>query len=394
MALDPRKERIYYQDPYQFTFEALVTSSMPQAGRYVVRLDRTAFYPASGGQPSDRGTLGGHPVLAVDQDAEGVFHLTHAPLAVGERVVGEVDGALRLEHMRHHTAQHLLSAAFLQRGWQTQGFHLGPEVAHVDLRGGPLDLDAAREVELVANRVVWENRPVSDRWLEPEAAAALGLRRPPAVTGPVRVVEIEGWDLCPCGGTHVRATGEIGSIRICALDRAHQGARVTFVAGERALRDAWRRFDALARAARQLSVEPLEVPEALIRAREREREREQVSEARLSRLVELEAQAMRQVARNPDDIRGIFKDRDPLEVERLARRLGELGSFCLLVAENPGAPGRVYAARGEGEGADLGEALRGALAASGGKGGGSVRWAQGVLGALADAKAFLNEFRP
>jgi alanyl-tRNA synthetase len=243
--------RLYLDDPELLEFDATIVETRPLPGGHVaVVLDRTAFYPTSGGQPHDTGTLEGEPVLEVlEAPDDAVLHrMRTAPRAT--RVHGRIDAERRRDHMQQHSGQHLLSATFLALcGRDTLSFHLGTERCSIDLPGSPLAAEALAAVERRANELVWEARPVRARFLAPQEAAALR-KAAPADTKAVRVVEIDGWDLNACCGTHVRSTSAIGLIKLLGQEKLGEQTRVAFVCGARALAAcglAQERIDALVR---------------------------------------------------------------------------------------------------------------------------------------------------
>jgi alanyl-tRNA synthetase len=259
-------ERLYYTDALCFEFDATVTACRTVDDRVVVELDRTAFYPTSGGQPFDTGSLDGVAVVDVaDLDDGGVGHVVAVPLEVGRTVRGRIDVGRRLDHMQQHTGQHILSAAFdALRHTRTVGFHLGALTSSLDL-DKPLSIEDLRSAEQAANHVVWENRPVTIRFASPEEAAAMSLRKEPTRTGPLRIIDVAGYDRSACGGTHVTSTGQIGVIAITSWERLRGGVRLEFVCGDRAL-DVFRaKRDTLADCIRFLSVAPAELPDAIQR---------------------------------------------------------------------------------------------------------------------------------
>jgi alanyl-tRNA synthetase len=275
--------RIYYTDPYCRHFEAAVTKAFVHEGRPAALLDRTAFYPTSGGQPFDTGKLfaagqaGGageerrgpdgsaiEVVETIDVD-DDVVHILSAPVTEGATVRGEIDWTRRFDHMQQHTGQHLLSAAFdrLVEN-RTVSFHMGSDVSTIDLqREASWEQIARAEVE--ANRVVWENREVAIRFVTSEHAAALPLRKEPTREGTLRLIEVHDFDLSACGGTHVSRTGAIGSLVVTAAEKFKGGARVTFACGARAIRAFQSLRDASAGCVRLLSVLPGELPAAIER---------------------------------------------------------------------------------------------------------------------------------
>ncbi len=248
-------ERLYYLDSRLSRFEAVITE-IREEGRRVV-LDRTAFYPTSGGQPHDLGTLNGVRVLDVVDEELAIVHVLESPLAAGP-VNGEIDAVRRFDHMQQHTGQHLLSAVFEELfAWKTLSFHLGAEVSTIDLSTAECTSSQLESAERRANERIIENRAVTVVF--EDATSAQGLRKPS--DGPtLRVVTIDGLDRSACGGTHVEATGEIGCILLRRTEKIRGCLRVEFVCGLRAVAQARREYDALARIARLYSAAPEETP--------------------------------------------------------------------------------------------------------------------------------------
>jgi alanyl-tRNA synthetase len=294
MTSDDRTLRIYYHDATLCRFSARLKARQPVIGsdglaHPAVQLDQTAFYPTSGGQPYDTGLLGGQRVVDVVEDGNGeIWHLLAAALdETVERVQGEVDWDRRFDHMQQHSGQHLLSAAFEELfAAPTVGFHLGSASSTIDLEMDDLSWASASRVEAAVNRVVWDNRPVSVQVIDPAALHDVPLRKPPAVEGKVRVVWVDGYDASACGGTHVRRTGEVGLIKITAIERYKGGVRVHFVCGGRALRDYQRVLDLVQVASLALTVGQDDLPEAIERivtdAKDVRRQVSQVREALLA----------------------------------------------------------------------------------------------------------------
>jgi alanyl-tRNA synthetase len=340
--------RLYYAEPWRRHFDGRVVRVEPAAGRWRIWLDRTAFYPTSGGQPHDTGRLGAARVLEVAEDEEGgVVHVTDAPLAEGEAVRGEVDWPRRVDHMQQHTGQHLLSAAFERTASiATVSFRLGAEVSTIDL-AREATAEEIGAAEALASRVVWEDRPVSIRFVSEAEAAALPLRKEPARGGRLRLVEVADFDLSACGGTHVSRTGEVGMVAVIGWERFRGGTRVSFVCGGRALA-AFRRLRATAsRAARLLSVHQDELPEAVSRLQEEGRTLQRALKALSERSAALEAGA---IAARLGDVGGvraaveIVPDRDLAALRMLAAEIvREPGRAVVLLT--PGTPAQVVAAR-------------------------------------------------
>jgi alanyl-tRNA synthetase len=241
----PKTERLYYTDCYLREFEARVLRSEAAPNGFKVYLDRTAFYPTSGGQPTDSGTIAGIQVLeAVDEGDEIAHILRQAPEAEG--VSGKIDWTRRFDHMQQHTGQHILSAAFGRiGGYKTVSFHLGEESSSIDLDSDRLGVRQLEEAEDAANQVVFENRAVRISFQPAGEASRLELRKPTSREGEVRLVEVEGFDLSACGGTHVSRTGAVGLILVRKVERMKGLTRVEFMCGGRAHRQARRDFRVL-----------------------------------------------------------------------------------------------------------------------------------------------------
>ena len=252
-------DRLYYTDAYLRHFRALVTES---AGNRLY-LDRSAFYPSSGGQPNDLGTIAGIPVLDVIDEGDRVAHITASPIDASE-VECEIDWARRFDHMQQHTGQHLLSAVLADLlGAQTVGFHLGSESSAIDVTANSLTDSQAAEAEVRANGIVFENHAVRVSFEDAAEALAAGVRKRSDRDGTLRIITIAGVDRSACGGTHVRATGEIGPVLIRKLDRAHGATRVEFLCGSRAVRRARADYNLLAGISRTLTA-PFDETAALV----------------------------------------------------------------------------------------------------------------------------------
>jgi alanyl-tRNA synthetase len=206
-------ERLYYSDSYTTHFSAKVIEQLSLNDIPAIVLDGTYFYPESGGQPSDRGMIGGVPVLAVTirESDDAILHWLGQAIGEGDVVAAEIDWDRRFDHMQHHSGQHVLSQAFVQAaGAETESFHLSDETSTIDLHTTEVSQDQVEQAELVANQVIWENRPVRSRLVAPGQAAEMPMRkRPPSRNGKLRLIDIEDFDLTACGGTHVSRTGEI-----------------------------------------------------------------------------------------------------------------------------------------------------------------------------------------
>jgi len=271
-------ERLYYDDCYLRDFHARVIETADDGRR--VYLDRTAFYPTSGGQPFDMGTLGGIKVLEVVDEEDRIGHVLESPLAAtADEIEGSVDWTRRWDHMQQHTGQHLLSAVLIELyDITTVSFHMSADYSTIDISAPTLDSKRAERVEERCAEIIAEARPI--RITYEDSSADLGLRKASARTGTLRIVSIgaldqgDGLDKSGCGGTHVRSTAELGPILIRKIDKIRGNARVEFVCGLRALRTARRDFKTLSEISRIVSV-PIEETPALVAAQVETRARAQ-----------------------------------------------------------------------------------------------------------------------
>jgi alanyl-tRNA synthetase len=370
-------ERLYYSDAYLRTFQARVVDRSGDG--LTVYLDRTAFYPASGGQPFDTGTIAGIPVVEVADEDERIAHRVAAPLPVGD-VECAIDWDRRWDHMQQHSGQHLLSAVFHEEfGLRTVSFHLGQESATIDLEGGPVEARTAAAAELRANQIVVENRPVGVTYQD--AAEADGLRKASDREGTLRIVSIEALDRSACGGTHVRATGEIGPILLRKLEKVRNSVRVEFLCGQRAVRRARADFDALTRAAQSFSAPLDEVPELVAGLLESSRAGEKVRHKLEVELAGLQGRALYD-ATAPDaaGLRRVVRRMsaaNPEELRAVAQSFTAQGNAVYLAAVE--RPPSVLLATSAESGWDAGKLLKAAVTQAGGRGGGSARMAQGSV---------------
>jgi alanyl-tRNA synthetase len=370
-------DRLYYADAYLTTFDAQVVGRS-EGDRHVV-LDRTAFYPTSGGQPHDLGVLDGARVTDVIDEDDRITHVLESPLT-SERVRGEIEWRRRFDHMQQHTGQHLLSAVIADLyGHETVSVHFAATYSTLDLDVPTIGPDKLREAEARANAVVVENRSV--RVSFEDAATAARLRKPPTRDGTIRVVQIDDLDRSACGGTHVRATGEIGSILLGRVEKVRGAARIVFVCGHRAVQRARADHEALSAMAQRMSASSDELPGLVAAQREQLQTMDSARRRLESELDGYRARA-RYEAAVPDGagVRRIVERRPTGAVDEL-RGLGL--ALCGLpraimigVVEQPPA---VLLAASEDAGVDAGRALKEAFLAVGGRGGGSPRLAQGTV---------------
>lgn len=380
-------DHLYYHDSFLYDFDAQVMEALEHQGKTAIVLDRTAFYPTSGGQVHDLGTLtadGKQIVITeVADDEDGrIFHFASEPLAIGTQVHGSVDAARRRDHVQQHSGQHVLSAVFIRLfNMPTVSFHMGEESCTIDLETAGLSAVQAHKAEFMANEVIAEDRPVSIRFVPLEEARQLGLRKlPPRQTGDLRLIDITDFDLTACGGTHVRATGQIGSILLRKVEKVKQGLRVEFVCGLRAVKTARRDYATLTEAAALYSSHIHDVPQQVRKSLEETKAAGKTQHKLLEELAELSAERLlAQAAGSPQVITEFFPDRDAVFIKLLAQKLtaGKTAVIALL-ASCAGQPTLVFA-QTPGQKSNMGQLMKDAMAQLGGRGGGSTDMAQGGL---------------
>ena len=378
--------RRYYDDSYTTRFKARIVASGEHAGRPALELEATYFYPEGGGQEADRGTLGGAGVLDVQAGEDGrVWHVVEPGSPATGEVGAEVDWPRRFDHMQQHTGQHILSAAF-ERVLQapTLSCHLGPETSSIEVKASAADWRGIARLEEAANQVVWEDRPVERHWVDGAGAARFALRKAPAVSGPIRIVEIPDWDASACGGTHTRRTGEVGIIKIVRWEKVRGNLRFEFLCGGRALRDhAWR-TEALLDAARRRTLKDREVLAHLERAAaERDELKKQLLEL-TTRLVV--AEARERVGDPPRPVAEFATARARDELRLFAIKCLEAGAPWVVAGSGAPDPA-IVVGRARGLTGDLRTLLPDLLERTRGKGGGSPDLLQASAADAASAEA-------
>jgi alanyl-tRNA synthetase len=387
-----KTERLEQHDPHLLRFDACVLAhgTMPGGNVPSVVLDRSAFYPESGGQMADRGTLGGASVLDVQIEHDVVHHQLEGPLPeIGTRIEGAIDRGRRRTHMALHSAQHALSRALADvAGADTKSARLGETACTIDVDVPGLADAKLSEAEDAVNALVDDDRPVR-AWLPTiDELRALPLRRAPTRSEGVRVVDLGGFDVSPCGGTHVTRTAQIGLFRVEGSERYKGGTRITFSAGSRARSAARSEWLALGRAASRLVVPRADVEAGIERLERRLRE-EQERGGRLR--VELAKQLAR--AAVPDAKGRVYVDVGDAGVElarQLATTLARGEGLTVVVRASVDGEGHLVVTRGPGSSSDCGGLLRRLAAAAGGKGGGRPEHAEGRLPAGVDVLRALD----
>src|SRR5579862_3876002 len=381
-AMSEATERLYYHDSFLREFDAQVISCEKDGERWKIVLDRTAFYPTSGGQPYDTGKLGDAPVVEVADVEHKVVHYASAAIPVGP-VHGVIDWPRRIEHMQQHTGQHLLSAAFIELfGFQTVSFHLGREISTIDLDTTAVKAEHLEKAELRVNEVIFEDKPVVIRFGTAEELAKAGIRKKVDREGVLRAIEVEGFDRQPCGGTHLERTVQAGLLLIRKLERRRDQCRVEFVCGFRALAASRNDFSTLTQAASLLSCGLAEVPPVLGKLLEERRVLHGGVKRLEERLAEHEARALlaSQAATGAESLRVIasaLEEATPAYLGLLAAKLVAETNVVSLLASR--ASGHVVFAQTKGLPHDMGALLRDTLKQFGGKGGGAKDFAQGSV---------------
>jgi alanyl-tRNA synthetase len=384
-------DRLYYHNSFLYDFDAEI-SEVTENPRPALILDRTAFYPTSGGQVFDTGTItAGDAELKVTEVADTedgrVVHYLEAPvkdIKPGTKIHGQIDATRRRDHMQQHSGQHVLSAAFVRlHNMPTVSFHMADDYCSIDLATPTLTKEQIESAERMANEIILENRPVGIRFVTREEAASLGLRKiPVADRNELRIIDIRDWDLSACGGTHVNQTGQIGCILLRKTEKVRQGWRVEFVAGQRTVATARHDFTALTEAAALFSAHIYDVPQqvsnSLDEIRTLRKQREQSQEELAT------AQAAALLAETPEGggrkvIVRTFKGRELAFVKLFAQQLTRQSTQAVALLATILPQASLVFAQSPGQPFDMGALMKETMAQLGGRGGGSKDMAQGGL---------------
>jgi len=400
-------DRLYYHDSFLYDFEAEVRE-VTESPCPALILDRTAFYPTSGGQVFDTGwiTSDGDAKFRVTEVADTedgrIVHYLEAPpgdsqkkLKPGTRVRGQIDATRRRDHMQQHSAQHVLSAAFVRlHNLHTVSFHMADDYCSIDLDTPSLTKEQVESAEKLANDIILENRAVDVRYVTRDEAGKLGLRKVPvADRDELRIIDIRDFDLSACGGTHVRQTGQIGCVLLRKVERVRQGWRVEFIAGQRAVATARRDFTTLTESAGLFSAHIYDVPQQVRKSLDEIRSLRKQAEQSLEELAAAQAAAL--LAETPETngrklVVRSFADRELNFIKLLAQKLTRLSpnAVALLATTSP-QPSLVFA-QSAGQPFDMGALLKETMAKLGGRGGGSKDMAQGGVANAEGIDAALN----
>jgi|SRR5580704_9295275 len=395
-------DRLYYHDSFLYDFDAEVRE-VADGPRPAIVLDRTAFYPTSGGQVFDTGTItAGDAKLRVtevaDREDGKVLHYVEATrdFKPGTRVHGQIDAARRRDHMQQHSGQHVLSAAFIRLfDLHTVSFHMADDYCSIDLDTPVLTKEQVESAERLANDIVLENHAVDIRFVTREEAGKLGLRKVPVTErDELRLIDIRDVDLTACGGTHVQQTGQIGCILLRKFEKVRQGWRVEFVAGQRGVATARRDFTTLTETAALFSAHIYDVPQQARKSIEEIRSLRKAAEQSQEELAAAQAAAL--LAETPETggrkiVVRTFAEREMSFVKLLAQKLTRLSpSVVALLASTSPQPSLVFA-QSAGQPFDMGALLKETMSKLGGRGGGSKDLAQGGVPKADGIEAALAE---
>jgi len=374
--------QLYFDGPLTLEFTARVTESRPlDGGRFGLIMPRTYFYPTSGGQEHDTGTIGEVRVLDVYKDNGDIIHVTDKALEPGE-YPARIDRERRIRAMQHHTAQHILSASFLEvADIDSLSANInGDTPSTIDLEVGAVDDETLRRAEDFANGIFLENRPVKSFYVTDADVPNLPFRKPPKVSGRIRVVEVDGFDLTPCGGTHVTQTGMVGMLKIVKTERVNQKLRVHFVAGYQAL-EIFRQMQTVAQGTAQLLDSSLEnVVSGVEKLQEQLKQTQHELESLRGVVLGVEAEKLSAAAEVVGSLRlvtALFENKPPSELRSLANRLRNEADMVAVLASFDGAKLSMVAACGQATGLNARDLLQNHLAPFGGRGGGDAGLAQG-----------------
>jgi alanyl-tRNA synthetase len=373
-------ERLYYQDSYLRQFVANCVRVAESSKGFEVVLDQTAFYPTSGGQPHDLGLIEESPVQEVSENQDGeIVHSMVQPLQAGA-LRCSIDWTRRFDHMQQHTGQHILSQAFLRTGQlDTVSFHMGATYATIDLSAGTISNDQVRRAEDLANDIIRENRLIKVKVVLPDEASSLGLRKESRREGPLRIVEVDEFDISACGGTHVKQTGEISEIVVRKIERVNRQVRVEFVCGQRALESHRSALLTLDTIANKLSVgrsEAVERVERQIEEAKQLRKLLQEKNKALALFIAQEAYAQAPEYQGVKLVKRLFEQEDFDFLKLVAQHAVSRGP-CVALLGNKSSQAQLVLAQTESLKLDLRALLNECCQMIEGKGGGAATLVQG-----------------
>ena len=380
-------KKLYHEDAYLTHFTATVATQLEMRGQPAVTLTQTAFYPTAGGQPHDIGTLNASAVVDVVEDAQGeIVHVLDRPLT-SAAVTGQIDWARRFDHMQQHTGQHLLSQAFSKvcQG-ETVSFHLGAEVATIDIQRPDLDAATLQAVEHRANQIIVENRAIVAHCVSQAELSRFPVRKPPTVTENIRIIEITDFDYSPCGGTHVTRAGEIGLIKILKTEHYKGGTRIHFVCGGRAFQDYAVKNELVKRLGETFSCGLSDIPGNIAKLQDQLKEAQRAQKQLSVRLLTYEAAALLEMREPVGEIALLCQEltgRSPADLKFLATSvLAQLPNTVTLLGSVWADQAALVFACSPGLPYHMGQLMQAACAVLHGRGGGQAHQAQGGAAAV------------
>ena len=342
------KKKLYYENPYMIEFTGKILEKVKRKNKFAIILDRSCFYPTSGGQPNDTGYLKNMPVIEVVEEEDKVLHILSKDISegCGETITGKIDWDRRFDHMQQHTGQHILSAAF-EKLWNadTVSFNLGNEICSIDIQKNSISSEEVRRVEELANDVVLKNTPIDFYFIEKRKGKKLNLRKLPPQDGNIRIVEIKGFDICACCGTHCRNTGEVGLIKILKWENKGTKIHIDFICGKRSLKDYFWKNELIRNLSNKLTIKDLELGEAFERiVEERKVNRKKIREYK-EKLQDYEASQLINASSVNENgariIKKIFKQGIFKEMKELVQKCINLNDNLIVLSglanENEGA---------------------------------------------------------
>ena len=375
---------LYQEDPTKLEFEASVVEilTLPNSRKGVV-LDKTYFYPTGGGQEYDTGQIGSARVVEVYED-EGHSNLVH--VVEGEVNLGlvqaHIDAERRLRHMQHHTAQHLLTQCLLrQTGLETVSANInGYSPSTLDIVGMQINKSDLEQAELLANRIIYEDRIVKTYVVSPKVLISIPLRRPPKVTENIRIVEIDRYDYSPCGGTHVLHTGSIGLVKVLKAEHQNDRLRIYFIAGLQAMEVFSQMYDTFSSLANQMTISWQDIPEVVSKQADQLSTIQKDFQALRQASIRYEAHELVVKAEEYTGIRLLrasFEGRPVNELRMMAEEFKQIPDLVAFLATYDGLKLSLVVSCGEASGRDARQLLSLQLAIFNGRGGGDAKLAQG-----------------
>ncbi len=374
--------KLFHENQYLQNFSSAIVERFEYQGIPAVVLEQTAFYPTSGGQPHDLGTLEGVAVVdVIEDDAGRIIHLLERPIQ-GHKAHGQIDWRRRFDHIQQHTGQHLLSQVFLRLcDAETTSFHLGADSVSIDVNQAELDADAVEFVEALTNQILYENREVVIHRVEQDELSKFPIRKPPTVEGVIRIVEIKDFDYSPCCGTHCSRTGEIGMIKITKVENYKGGSRVNFLCGSRALKDYQQKGRIVQQLSEAMSSGGTDLPQHLSKLQDELKTLRKDRQQFAQQLLEVEARALlgeREAVGNIFALKKRFDQRPPKELRALASIVAEIApKTVVLFGDSYDGKASLVFARSNDVTAHVGDLMKQACAILNGRGGGQPHLAEG-----------------